>query len=124
LLLCASSGGPPATLHLSARRRLGDLLPAVDDRAGARSRQYTGLVDKLTEVFRPRLSRPYALYGHSMGAIVAYELVQRRRALGAPSPGGAGGLGAGCPAHVRDEGNHQRDDAGLIREVLSLGGFR
>ncbi|HXB53924.1 MAG TPA: alpha/beta fold hydrolase [Vicinamibacteria bacterium] len=49
-------------------RRVGDLVPAIAD----------GL--------RPLLDMPFALFGHSMGALVAFELARelRRRALAGP----------------------------------------
>jgi len=41
------------------------------------------LIDPLCHALEPLLDRPYALYGHSMGAIVAYEVARR---LGARPP--------------------------------------
>jgi medium-chain acyl-[acyl-carrier-protein] hydrolase len=49
-------------------RRLGELVPALAD----------GLA--------PLLDRPFALFGHSMGAVVAFELVRELRRRGAPAP--------------------------------------
>lgn len=45
------------------------------------------LVDELTTALEPWLDRPYALFGHSMGALIAYELARAldRRAMRAPS---------------------------------------
>lgn len=42
------------------------------------------LVDALITVLRPELDRPFALFGHSMGAIVAYELAQALTGIGTP----------------------------------------
>lgn len=44
------------------------------------------LVDTLAGVMLPFLDRPYALFGHSMGALVAFELARKLRAQGAPQP--------------------------------------
>jgi len=44
------------------------------------------LVAEILPVLRPELDRPYALFGHSMGALVAFELVRALRAAGAPAP--------------------------------------
>jgi len=49
-------------------RRLGDLVPALAE----------GVV--------PLLDRPFALFGHSMGAVVAFELARELRRRGAPGP--------------------------------------
>ncbi|MEZ0109044.1 medium-chain acyl-[acyl-carrier-protein] hydrolase [Catenulispora sp. EB89] len=44
------------------------------------------LVDHAVEIIRPYLDLPYALFGHSMGAIVAYETANRLRAEGIHHP--------------------------------------
>ncbi|WP_155372909.1 thioesterase II family protein [Catellatospora vulcania] len=44
------------------------------------------LVGPLFEQLRPHLDRPFALFGHSMGAVVAYELARRCQLEGAPAP--------------------------------------
>lgn len=44
------------------------------------------VVDALLPVVRPLLDRPFALFGHSMGTLVAYELACRLHALGEPLP--------------------------------------
>lgn len=46
--------------------------------------QVAPLVDTLVSVLRPELDRPFAFFGHSMGAIVAYELAQALTGMGAP----------------------------------------
>ncbi|MCE7986001.1 MAG: thioesterase [Caldilinea sp. CFX5] len=42
------------------------------------------LVDALITALHAELDRPFALFGHSMGAIVAYELAQALTRLGNP----------------------------------------
>jgi surfactin synthase thioesterase subunit len=37
-------------------------------------------------VLAPHLDRPFALFGHSMGGLVAFELARTLRVLGRPSP--------------------------------------
>ena len=37
-------------------------------------RRMAPLIDALTDAVSPLLDRPYALFGHSMGALIAYEL--------------------------------------------------
>ena len=44
------------------------------------------LVDTLVRVLEPVLHKPFALFGHSMGALVAFELARALRASGAPQP--------------------------------------
>jgi medium-chain acyl-[acyl-carrier-protein] hydrolase len=45
-----------------------------------------GLVYGLREAIEPRLDRPYALFGHSMGALVAFELTRALRHEGRRLP--------------------------------------
>jgi medium-chain acyl-[acyl-carrier-protein] hydrolase len=41
---------------------------------------------ELLAVIRPWLDRPYAIFGHSLGGLVAFELALALRALGVPQP--------------------------------------
>lgn len=45
------------------------------------------LVERLARVLLPEISRPFALFGHSFGALIAFELARlfRRRGWGRPS---------------------------------------
>lgn len=44
------------------------------------------LVEELTRAVAPLLTRPYAVFGHSVGTVVAFELVRALRAEGLPAP--------------------------------------
>ncbi|HLK20483.1 MAG TPA: thioesterase domain-containing protein [Bryobacteraceae bacterium] len=44
------------------------------------------LIAALTPAIRPLLDRPYAFFGHSMGAGIAFELTRALRKIGAPLP--------------------------------------
>lgn len=44
------------------------------------------LCPQLATVLAPYLDRPFALFGHSMGALVAFELTRLLRSIGAPFP--------------------------------------
>jgi surfactin synthase thioesterase subunit len=44
------------------------------------------LSQKLGAVLAPYLDRPFALFGHCMGGLVAFELTRLFRTIGAPSP--------------------------------------
>ena len=62
-------------------------LPGRGDRFGEPAfAQLPGLVAALrTELF-PHLSQPFSFFGHSMGALIAYELTRALRASGDPMP--------------------------------------
>jgi medium-chain acyl-[acyl-carrier-protein] hydrolase len=44
------------------------------------------LVERAAEALAPELEPPFAFFGHSMGAIVSFELARRLRRLGRPGP--------------------------------------
>jgi surfactin synthase thioesterase subunit len=46
----------------------------------------TDLVPALATGIRPHLDRPYAFFGHSLGALICFELARALRAAGAPDP--------------------------------------
>jgi medium-chain acyl-[acyl-carrier-protein] hydrolase len=48
--------------------------------------QIEPLITALLGVLRPELDRPFAFFGHSMGAIIAYELAQALGRTAAPQP--------------------------------------
>ena len=54
-------------------------------------------VAALLEVVRPYLDRPYALFGYSMGALLAYELTNALVRSGSPSPVALFAAAAGAP---------------------------
>ncbi len=47
---------------------------------------YQPLIAALADALLPSLDRPYALYGHSLGALLAFELVRELRRRGIPGP--------------------------------------
>lgn len=81
------------------------------------------LVEGLVEVLRPLLDRPFVLFGHSLGAKVAFEMARRLRELGAPEP--AHVLASGCRApHMPSSERplHDLPHDELIDELHRLGG--
>src|SRR5947209_14668863 len=46
----------------------------------------SALVLAATDALMPHVSRPYALFGHSMGALASFEIVHALRERGAPLP--------------------------------------
>jgi medium-chain acyl-[acyl-carrier-protein] hydrolase len=76
--------------------------PGRDQRRGEPPfTRLTPLVRALADALGPELARPYALYGHSMGARVAFELARELRRRSQPEPALLAGRAAPhCP--VRD----------------------
>jgi len=78
-------------------------------------------VDGLLPELLPELEPPFALFGHSMGALVAYELARRLAAVGCR----ADRLivaGAGAPHRPRSA-LHGLPDAELLAALRDLGGI-
>ncbi|MFI9833539.1 thioesterase II family protein [Streptomyces sp. NPDC051913] len=61
--------------------------PGREDRAGETPlRSIASMVDALRVAAEPLLDRPFAFFGHSMGALLAFELARTLRAAGRPAP--------------------------------------
>ncbi|MEU6719645.1 alpha/beta fold hydrolase [Nonomuraea sp. NPDC046802] len=80
------------------------------------------LAEVLAEVLADRQDRPYVLLGHSMGALVAFELALSMRRCGARSPGMLIASGRRAPSTTRVETVHQLDDTGVANELRLLNG--
>ncbi|MBB1244490.1 thioesterase [Streptomyces durbertensis] len=79
------------------------------------------LAERFAEAALPLLDRPFALYGHSLGALVAFETALRLQARGhRPVVLVASGMPA--PHLVRPGGVHRGDDATVLAELARLGG--
>ncbi|MCH0541716.1 thioesterase [Streptomyces sp. MUM 203J] len=98
--------------------------PGRQDRRGEPNiPDLAGLADRAAEALRPALSgtAPFALFGHSMGATLAYEVARRLRSDGR----GAAALFVSArtaPHRSVDHGRHELSDRELVEDVLALGG--
>lgn len=91
--------------------------------ASAPHRQMAPLVDELIEVLAARVRRPYAFFGHSFGAAVAFELATR---LCGKGTGPQHLFASACvPPHLPrpPQRAHLLDDGELIRELTRHGGI-
>ena len=95
-------------------RRTEPCVETIDDLADL-------LCDLLCDADEPWTDEPLALFGHSMGASVAYELALRLRETGV-RPACLIASGRRAPNALRDERVHERDDDGLLAEIRSLDG--
>jgi medium-chain acyl-[acyl-carrier-protein] hydrolase len=105
-----------------------DLCPVELPGRGARIdeapfRRMDGLVDSLCEVLQPLLGLPFALFGHSMGAYIAYELARRLSATGRPAAIHLFVSGAAAPNRTpRDPPLHSLPDHELVGALTGFGG--
>lgn len=129
-LVCFPHAGGSATFFFPVAQALA---PTVDVLAV----QYPGRQDRLTEPLIDDISvladhvtselamsldRPLALFGHSMGAIVAFEVARRLRRAYPGQPVRLFASGRRAPSRYREGTVHLRDDDGIVAEVRSLGG--
>jgi medium-chain acyl-[acyl-carrier-protein] hydrolase len=93
-------------------------LPGRGERFGQRPYdRMAPLVDALVEVVVPLLDRPYACYGLSMGARIAWALTHRLRELGRPAPLALYLASAAAPAVGPRRTNWKHDLLGYLREM-------
>jgi pyochelin biosynthetic protein PchC len=80
------------------------------------------LADSIFDALSCATDRPYAFFGHSMGAVVAYEVARRLQRAGRRGPRWLFVSGRRAPSRHRAESVYRRDDSGLVAELRTLGG--
>jgi medium-chain acyl-[acyl-carrier-protein] hydrolase len=93
-LFCLPFGGAGASVYRNWHRSLPKSvevcpiqLPGREERLSEKLFTHiTPLITKLGQVLEPYLDRPFALFGHSMGALISFELTRRLRKLNQPMP--------------------------------------
>lgn len=79
------------------------------------------LADRICEVLGTWNGPPYAFFGHSMGATIAFEVARRLRRRSATGPEWLFVSGRRAPSRQRAGNIHLRDDRGIIAELQRLG---
>jgi surfactin synthase thioesterase subunit len=99
------------------------LLPGRERRlAETPYRQVAPLLNPLCAGLAPHLRPPYAFFGHSMGAVVAYEAARRLAATPAGGPACLVVSGRPAPGRGRDRGLARLPDAEFTEVVGRLNG--
>ncbi|MFD8339107.1 thioesterase II family protein [Streptomyces solisilvae] len=129
-LICLPHAGGSASFY----RPWAALLPPEVDLLGV---QYPGredrfedpmidsmgeLVTAVADALLPLLDRPYALFGHSMGSAVAWELAHELDRRGAPGPRRLFASGRAAPGTAVVGQLHRQGDEVLCAELRRLGG--
>lgn len=129
-LICLPHAGGSASYYFALSKALSvnvDVVaiqyPGRQDRRTERCRESIAeLADEIATVVRPLLAdRPLTFFGHSMGAVLAFEVARRLEAEGIVLTG-LFVSGRRAPSAHRDERVHLRDDEGLLAEVRMLSG--
>ena len=95
------------------------LLPGREIRLAERARlRVNEIVDGLMEELGGDLGRPYAVFGHSMGALLAYEWVRRIAAEGLPRPTRLIVSGRDAPHHPAAQRSlHRLEDVAFVEAL-------
>ncbi|MEU4338067.1 alpha/beta fold hydrolase [Micromonospora lupini] len=80
------------------------------------------LADEAFRALRHWADRPLALFGHSMGAVIAFEVARRLEQHLDVSPAMLYASGRRAPSRVRHTTVHLRSDDGIITELRRLSG--
>ncbi len=81
------------------------------------------LVQALADALQPHLDRPFAFFGHSLGALVAFELTRHLRRNQLPTPEYLFAAAHRAPQYPQHgSAVHQLPDPEFIRAVRRLGG--
>ncbi|MGV9878657.1 thioesterase II family protein [Streptomyces sp. NPDC003006] len=130
LVCLPHAGGTAGSYHAWARDLPADVelvavqYPGRQERFGEPCVTDMGtLADHVTRVLLPLTDRPLALFGHSMGASVAYEVTLRLIARHQVRPQALFVSGQASPLYRgEDKDLHLRDDEGLLAGLRALGG--
>lgn len=100
-------------------------LPGRENRIGERAfDRLEPLVDALADAIDGFLDRPFALFGHSNGALIGFELARALRARGRPGPAHMFPSGRRAPDLPADRAPiHTHPEAEFLAELQELGGI-
>lgn len=129
-LVCFAHAGGSASYFFPVSAQLSPALDVVavqypgrqDRRAEPHLDSIAAIADAVLPALRPLAGGPLALFGHSMGAVVAYEVALRLERAGAPPLTRLLVSGRRAPSRVRVGTVHERDDDGVVVELESLSG--
>ena len=131
-LVCLSYAGGTSSVYRDWQERLGGrahVVPVLLPGRGLRMREdpYTEMAPLAAELADALIEHGhadhYALFGHSMGALLGYEIACALRERGRPEPLHLFVSGSKAPHLYRDLARHALSDGELRRFVHDLGGF-
>lgn len=130
-LYCLPYAGGSALIFSSWKKYLSleiELIPIELSGRGRRIHEslYNNLTDVIEDVFQIFKNdvnhMPYAIFGHSMGAMLSYELVQKIIDSNLPQPKHVFFSGRSAP-HLEDNKQyHLMDDTLFKEEIIKMGG--
>ncbi|MEU1297185.1 alpha/beta fold hydrolase [Streptomyces sp. NPDC005840] len=129
-LICFPHAGGAAGGYAALARRLAPRLDVYavqypgrhDRRHETPEHSLTALAARIAERLLEGTRGPYALFGHSMGALVAYETARVLARHGAPAPARLILSGRGAPTTTPDPHDRLDGDDAILAAVRRLGG--
>ena len=132
-LLCFPYAGGSAVVYNQWEKLLDPSLELVPvELAGRGTRisepvyeSFDEMIDDIFQTIKPQLQTgSYALFGHSLGVVICYQLIERIRQEKLPRPKHVFFSGRGAP-HIPEKNKkiyHLMDAAEFEKEIVSLGG--
>jgi len=130
-LVCLPHAGGSASFFFPVSQALSPSVDVLslqypgrqDRRLDPRIENIGEYADAIAAELKPWLDLPIAFFGHSMGAVLAFEVTRRLEAADPEfSPVALFASGRRAPSRYRDENVHRRDDDGIVREMKALSG--
>ncbi|MER5844538.1 alpha/beta fold hydrolase [Streptomyces prasinus] len=129
-LICFPHAGGAAGGYAGLARRLAPHLDVYavqypgrhDRRHETPESRLTALAERVAQRLLESTPGPYAFFGHSMGALVAYETARVLQKHGAPAPLRLILSGRGAPTQRPDPNDRLDDDAAILAAARRLGG--
>jgi pyochelin biosynthetic protein PchC len=129
-LVCLPHGGGSAGFYRSWARRMPSDVEVIavqypgrmNRLAEARIDSMEPMADEVAEVLEAHIRPPYALFGHSMGAAIAFEVALRLERDDRLPPSRLFVSGRGGPSRHRPGRRHLASDSALVRYLRILGG--
>ncbi len=107
-LICFAYAGGNAAMYLPWQARLGAGIEIcavqLSPRHGSvvRHSSFPALIRDIAHAIQPLLDRPYTLFGHSLGALVVFELARFIKLMHLPAPSRLIVSGCDAPQHKSD----------------------
>ncbi|AEV86973.1 oleoyl-ACP hydrolase [Actinoplanes sp. SE50] len=129
-LVCFPHAGGSASFYFPVSKALSPRMEVLavqypgrqDRRSEAQLTDLHVLADRIAEALAPLTDRRLAFFGHSMGAMLAYEVGLRLEDAGRHDLTHVFASGRRAPSCYRGESVHQRDDEGILAELQRMDG--